>query len=59
MKRITFAVAAALILGAATLALPKLKSDVRANPVAKPVAAPLGDACTNVKVRFKNQHYTG
>jgi hypothetical protein len=55
MKRITFALAAALILGALTLALPKLKSDVKANPVAKPAAPQIGaKACKNVKFKFTN-----
>jgi hypothetical protein len=59
MKRITFALAAALILGALTIALPKLKSAVKANPVAPPAALTVVDPCTNVKARFKNQHYAG
>jgi hypothetical protein len=59
MKKTTFAVATTLILGALTLALPKLKSEVKANPVGKPTAVPFIDPCTNVKVRFKNQHYSG
>lgn len=59
MKKITFAVAMTLILGALTIALPKLKSDVKANPVAAPAATSFADPCTNVKVRFKNQHYAG
>jgi hypothetical protein len=57
MKRITFAVGTALILGAITLALPKLKSEVKANPVAKPAAPQLipgPKTCRNVKFRFKN-----
>ena len=55
MKRITFALAAALILGALTIALPKLNSDVKANPVAKPAAPQLGaKACKNVKFKFTN-----
>jgi len=55
MKRITFAVATALILGALTIALPKLKSEVKANPVAKPAAPQFGaDSCKNVKFQFKN-----
>jgi hypothetical protein len=55
MKRMTFAIVTALILGAITLGLPKLKSDVKANPVAKPEAASINDgACKDVKFRFKN-----
>ena len=55
MKRITFAVATALILGALTIALPKLKSEVKANPIAIPAAPQFGDGtCKNVKFRFKN-----
>jgi len=60
MKRITFAVATTLILGALTLAIPKLKSDVQAKPVAKPAAAQIGpDACKNVKFQFKNNRHFG
>jgi len=64
MKRITFAIATTLILGALTLALPKLKSDVKAstvaNPVAKPAAPQIGpDACKNVKFQFKNNRSNG
>jgi hypothetical protein len=60
MKRITFAVATALILGGLTLALPKFKSDAKANPVAKPAAAQIGpDACKNVKFQFKNTRNNG
>lgn len=57
MKRITFAIATALILGALTLALPKLKSDAKAKPVAKPAAPKLipGDgACNNVQFKIQN-----
>jgi hypothetical protein len=55
MRRITFAVVATIILGALILALPKLKSEVRANPVASPAAPQLGaKACTNVKFQFTN-----
>jgi hypothetical protein len=55
MKRITFAVAIALILGALTLALPKLKSDVNASPAAMPAAPQIGPkACKNVKFKFTN-----
>jgi hypothetical protein len=60
MKRITFAVGTALILGALTLALPKLKSEVKANPVAKPAAPQFGsDLCKNVKFQFKNTRSNG
>lgn len=60
MKRITFAVATALILGALTIALPKLKSDVKANPAANPAAPQIGpDACRNVKFEFKNSRSDG
>src|SRR5215510_9883247 len=60
MKRIAFAVATALILGALTLALPKLKSDAKANPVAKPAAPQMGpDACKNVKFQFKSNRHFG
>ena len=60
MKRIAFAVATALILGALTLALPKLKSDAKANPVARPAAPQVGpDACKNVKFQFKNTRNNG
>src|SRR5262245_10708361 len=55
MKRITLAVVATLILGALTLAIPKLKSDVKANPVATPAAPQIGaKACKNVKFKFTN-----
>src|SRR5882672_4233531 len=55
MKRIMFAVATTLILGALTLTLPKLRSDVQANPVASPAAPQIGSkACTNVKFKFTN-----
>jgi hypothetical protein len=60
MKRIMFAIAAALILGAITFALPYLKSEVKANPVAKPAAPQIGpDACKNVKFQFKNTRSNG
>lgn|GEM_PF-1459608 len=56
MRRITFAVATALILGALTLALPKLRSNVQADSIANPIAIQLGsDACKNVKFKFTNQ----
>ena len=55
MKRITFAVATALILGALTIALPKLRPNVQANPVASPAAPQIGaKACKNVKFKFTN-----
>src|SRR5262249_32463305 len=55
MKRITFALATALILGALTIALPRLRSNVQANPVAKPAAPQIGpDHCGNVKFQFVN-----
>jgi hypothetical protein len=57
MKRITFALAAALTLGALTLALPKLKSEVKAKPAANPAAPQLipgPKTCTNVKFKFTN-----
>ena len=38
MRKVTLAVATALVLGALTIALLKLKSDVHANPVAIPAA---------------------
>jgi hypothetical protein len=55
MRKITLAVATALVLGALTIALPKLKSDVHANPVTIPAAPQLGaKACKNVKFKFTN-----
>jgi len=55
MKRIMFAVTTALILGALILALPKLRSNVQANPIAEPAAPQFGNkACTNVKFKFTN-----
>jgi len=55
MKRITFTVATALILGALTFALPKLRSNVQAKPVAGPAAPQIGgDACRRVKFKFTN-----
>jgi hypothetical protein len=60
MKRMTYAIVTALILGAITPGLPKLKSDVKANPVAKPAAAQIGnDACRRVSFRFRNLHNSG
>jgi hypothetical protein len=59
MKRMTFAIVTALILGAVTLALPKLKSDVQAKPVAIPATPQIGpDACRRVRFRFTNQRNT-
>ncbi|MBO0857218.1 MAG: hypothetical protein J2P21_01935 [Chloracidobacterium sp.] len=55
MRRITIAVATALALGALTIAIPKLKSNVQASPVASAAAPQLGSkACTNVKFKFTN-----
>jgi hypothetical protein len=55
MKRITLAIATTLVLGALTIALPKLRSNVLANPVASPAAPQLGSkACKNVKFKFTN-----
>ena len=59
MRKIALAVATTIVLGAITIAIPKLKSDVHANPVAEPpanMAAPqLGKkACKNVKFKFTN-----
>ena len=56
MKKIMFAVAAALILGAGITAVQKINSGVRANPVAKPAPAQIGpDACRNVRFKFTNE----
>jgi hypothetical protein len=55
MRKITLAVATTIVLGAITIAIPKLKSDVHANPVAEPAAPQLGPkACKNVKFKFTN-----
>ena len=55
MKRITFAIAIALVLGALTISLPKFKSNVQANPIAGPAAPQIGSkACKNVKFKFTN-----
>jgi len=59
MRRITFALAIALILGALTISLPKFKSNVQANPVANPMAVSFGDACQNVRFKFTNKHHSG
>lgn len=57
MRRITIAVAATLVLGAITIALPKLRSDVQAKPVANPPAAPpiVSGTCSNIKFTFTNK----
>jgi hypothetical protein len=55
MRKITLAVATTIVLGALTVALPKLKSDVQANTAAVPAAPQLGKkACKNVKFKFTN-----
>src|SRR5262245_19196081 len=55
MRKITLAIATTLVLGALTIALPKLKSDVHANPVASPAAPQISaKACKNVKFKFTN-----
>jgi hypothetical protein len=55
MKRITIAITATLILGAITIALPKLRSGVRANPVASPATPRISQTgCQNVRFSFKN-----
>lgn len=55
MRKITLAVATTIVLGAITVAIPKLKSDVHANPAAEPAAPQLGaKACKNVKFKFTN-----
>src|SRR5215468_4664456 len=55
MRKITIAVATALVLGAMTIAIPKLRSNVQAKPVASPAAPQLGDnACKNVVFAFQN-----
>lgn len=60
MNRITFAVATALILGAITIALPKLKSNVKAKPVATTASPQISpDRCKNAKFQFKNNRYFG
>ncbi len=60
MKRMTFMLATAIMLGALTIALPKLKSDVKANPAARPAAPQIGpDACKNVKFQFQNTRSNG
>lgn len=54
MSRITFVIAAVVTLSALAISLPKFASNVHANP-----AAPFGDACKNVIVKFTNQHHEG
>jgi len=55
MRKITIAVATALVLGAITIAIPKLRSNVQAKPVANPAAPQFGSgACKNVKFKFTN-----
>jgi len=55
MRKITIAVATALVLGAITIAIPKLRSNVQAKPVASPAAPQLfGNPCKNVKFKFTN-----
>ena len=59
MRKITIAVATALVLGAITIAIPKLRSNVQAKPVANPVASPaaphpVNANCNQVKFRFQN-----
>jgi hypothetical protein len=56
MRKITIAVATALVLGALTIAIPKLRSNVQAEPVASPAAPQIGPkTCKNVKFKFTNQ----
>ena len=56
MRKITIAIATTLVLGALTIALPKLRSTVQAKPVAKPAAPQIGpDHCGNVKFQFVNK----
>jgi hypothetical protein len=59
MKRFTFALAAALILGALAISLPRFGSEVQATPVASPAGGTFGDACRNVTFKFKNEHNSG
>lgn len=55
MRKIMIAVATTLVLGALTIALPKFRSNVQANPVASPAAPQIGKkACKNVKFKFTN-----
>jgi hypothetical protein len=56
MKRITIAIAATIILGALTIALPNLRPTVQAKPVAKPAAPQIGpDHCGGVTFTFVNK----
>src|SRR5262245_9131902 len=57
MKRIMFALATALILGALAISLSKVDSNVQASPITKPVTVALGDACQNVRFKITNQHH--
>ncbi len=59
MKRITFALAAGLILSALAISLPKFESNVRANPAAETASVPVGDACRNISFKFTNQLSSG
>jgi hypothetical protein len=55
MRRITIAIAATIILGALTIALTKLRSNVQAKSIATPATpriSPTG--CQNVRFSFKN-----
>jgi len=55
MKKITIAIAATLVLSALTIALPKLRSNVQAKPVASPATPHVSPpGCQNVKFSFKN-----
>ncbi|HEY8462017.1 MAG TPA: hypothetical protein VIM99_16635 [Blastocatellia bacterium] len=55
MRKITLGIATTIVLGAFAIALPKLKSEVKANPAAVPAAPQLGKkACKNVKFKFTN-----
>jgi hypothetical protein len=55
MRRITIAIAATLVLGAVTIALPKLRSNVQAEPVAGPATPHVSPpGCQNVRFIFKN-----
>ncbi|HKX28661.1 MAG TPA: hypothetical protein VJ302_13260 [Blastocatellia bacterium] len=59
MNRLTFAIAAAIVLSALAITLPRFESNVQANPAAEAAAAPFGDACKNVHFKFTNQHHEG
>ena len=54
MKKISFAVATALIMGALMIALSKNKSDVYAEPAIEPGIQIGSDACKNVSFKFTN-----